>query len=136
VSHALRAVRTALGLLESARGVQRFIQAQFPGRDLPRFAPSIALHTGQVALTALGDPLHGSAPQLLPVGQAVSTAIQLQKRTRELGWSIAATVDAMRSVTGAVQTGGRSLIELPGRTAPLDVVEILGLGTDAGADAP
>jgi CheY-like chemotaxis protein len=133
VNHALRAVRTALGLVESARGVQRFIDTRFADRKLPRFAPGIALHTGEVALTALGDPLHGSEIQLLPVGEAVSLTMQLQKRARELGWGIAASVDAIRSVTGAVETGARALVELPGRATPLDAVEVLGLHVEPPA---
>jgi len=127
VNHALRAVRTAMGLAESARGVQRFVAARYPGRALPKFEASTALHTGDVTLTRLADPLHGSETQLLPVGDAVSAAMLLQKQCHGLGWSIAASVDAVRNVTGAVRTGGRALVKLPGRDAPMDAVEVLGL---------
>ena len=107
--------------------MQRFIEAQYAGRTLPRFEASIALHAGDVTLTHLSDPVHGTAPQLLPVGDAVSATMQLQKRARELGWPIAASVDAVRSVTGAVRTGARTLVDLPGRKAAMDAVEVLGL---------
>ena len=127
VNHALRAVRTALGLVESAKGVQRFIDTQYRGRPLPNFGASMALHTGNVTLTQLADPLHGGPSQLVPVGDAVSAAMLLQKQCRGLGWSIAASVDAVRSVTGAVETGGRALVKLPGRDASMDAVEVLGL---------
>jgi CheY-like chemotaxis protein len=127
VSHPLRAVRTALGLADSAHAVQRFVHARYPGRTLPAFEASIALHTGDVTLTRLADPLHGTAPQLLPVGDAVSATMQLQKRARELGWPIAASAEAVRSVTGAIETGQRALVNLPGRAAPMDAVEVLGL---------
>jgi CheY-like chemotaxis protein len=125
-NHALRAARAALGLVESARGVQRFVQQRHPGRELPRFEASVALHTGDVTLTELNDPLHGSARQLLPVGDAVSATMLLQKQAHALGWAAAASVDALRSVTGAVRTGARSLVALPGRADPLDAVELLG----------
>jgi class 3 adenylate cyclase len=127
VNHSLRAVRTALGLAESARGVQRFIESHYPGRALAKFEASIALHCGDVTLTQLADPLHGATPQLLPVGDAVSATMQLQKRSHELGWPVAASVDAVRSVTGAVRTGARALVDLPGRKAAMDAVEVLGL---------
>ena len=127
VTHPLRAVRTALGLAESAHAVQRHLHAQHAGRALPPFEASIALHSGDVTLTHLADPLHGTPPQLLPVGDAISATMQLQKRARELGWPIAASAEAVRSVTGAVQTGQRALVTLPGRTAPMDAVQVLGL---------
>jgi CheY-like chemotaxis protein len=127
VGHALRAARAALGLAESARGVQRFIEQRHPGRELPRFEASVAVHTGDVTLTELSDPLHGSGEQMLPVGDAVSATMQLQKRTHALGWAVAASAEASRSVAGAVRTGARSLVELPGRAAPIDAVELVGL---------
>jgi CheY-like chemotaxis protein len=129
VNHTLRAMRAALGLVESARGVQAFITARDPSRVLPRFEASVAVHAGDVAITRLADPLHGTQSQFLPVGEAASTTMLLQKKARELGWHIAASVDAARGVMGAVRTGARSLVPLPGREAPLDVVEVLGLAT-------
>jgi class 3 adenylate cyclase len=126
VGHALRAARAALGLAESAHGVQRFIEQRHAGRELARFEASVAVHTGDVTLTDLSDPLHGSV-QLLPVGDAVSATMQLQKQAHALGWTVAASAEAARSVTGAVRTGGRSLIELPGHAAPIDAVELVGL---------
>jgi DNA-binding response OmpR family regulator len=129
VNHALRAVRTALGLLESAHSVQRYVETRYPGRALPKFDANIALHVGDITLTQLVDPLHGSAPQLLPVGDVVSATMQLEKHSRELGWPIAASVEAVRSVTGAVRTGVRALVNLPGRAAPMDAVEVLGLAS-------
>ena len=42
-------------------------------------------------------------------------------------WSIASSVQAARLVTGAVRTGRRSLVQVPGRSSPLDLVEITGL---------
>jgi hypothetical protein len=51
----------------------------------------------------------------------------LQKQTHALGWAAAASADVVRNITGAVRTGGRSLIALPGRSAPIDALELLGL---------
>jgi CheY-like chemotaxis protein len=125
-NHALRAARAALGLVESARGVQRSIEQRNPGADLPPFAASVALHTGDVTLTELSDPLHGSGKQLLPVGDAVSATMLLQKQSHALGWAAAISIVALRNVTGAVRVGARALVELPGRSTPIDAVELLG----------
>jgi CheY-like chemotaxis protein len=127
VNHGLRAARAALGLVDSTRGIQEYLQARYPDRKLPPFAVNVALHTGAVALTVLKDPLHGSVAQTLPVGDAVSAAMLLQKQGRALGWPIIASVAALRPVTGAVKTGARAMVDLPGRSAPMDAVELVGL---------
>jgi CheY-like chemotaxis protein len=126
-NHALRAARAALGLVESARGVQKFLAQRHPGATLPRFEASVALHAGDVTLAELSDPLHGSARQLLPVGDAVSATMLLQKQSHAMGWAACASIDALRSVTGAVRTGARALVTIPGRQAPIDAVELIGL---------
>ena len=62
-----------------------------------------------------------------PVGDAVHATMALQREGRSLGWPVLASVAALRLVTGAVDTGRRALLELPGRTAPIDAAEITGL---------
>lgn len=127
VNHALRAVRAALGLVESARGMQQYLSATYPRRQLPRFEAHVALHAGPVTLTVVRDPLHSAAAQTLPIGEAVSATLALQRQGRSLDWPVLASVTALRQVTGAVMTGRRALIELPGRSAPVDAAEITGL---------
>lgn len=126
VNHGLRAARAAQGLVESGFGMRQYLQANYPLRNLPPFEVSVALHSGPVTLTLLQDPLHG-ATQTLPVGEAVSTAILLQRRAVQLGWSIAASVTTLRGITGAVRIGERALVELPGRSAPLDAAQLVAL---------
>ena len=48
----------------------------------------------------------------------------LQKQGRALGWRIVASVAALRPITGAVRTGARALLTLPGRAEPMDAVEL------------
>ncbi|HSH92435.1 MAG TPA: response regulator [Ramlibacter sp.] len=127
VTHGLRAARAALGLADSARGIQEYLESRYSGRSLPKFEINVALHTGDVTLTVLKDPLHGTAAQTLPVGDAVSATILLQKEGRARGWNIVASVAALRAVTGAVRTGARAMVDLPGRSAPMDAVELVGL---------
>ncbi len=126
VTHGLRAVRAALGLVESAHGIHQYLALKYPGRNLPPFEVSVGLHMGPVTLTLLQDPLHGAA-QILPVGDAVTAALLLQKQSRVLGWPIIASVHALRAITGGVRTGRRALVDLPGRTAPMDAVELVSL---------
>jgi CheY-like chemotaxis protein len=126
VNHGLRAARSALGLLETSFGIAKYLATNFAGRALPEFSVNIALHTGPVSLTLLRDPLHGGM-QKLPVGDAVNVAILLQRQAVALGWPVAASIGMLRSVTGAVRVGRRALVELPGRTQPLDAAELVEL---------
>jgi DNA-binding response OmpR family regulator len=127
VNHSLRAVRAAVGLVDSGRGINKYLETRYPDRDLPPFEINVALHTGTVTLTVLEDPLHGASAQVLPIGEAVSATMLLQKQARSLGWPIAASVAALRAITGAVRTGRRALLDLPGRSAPMDAIELMGL---------
>ncbi len=127
VNHGLRAAKAALGLVESTRGIRDYLSSRYPGRELPAFEVNVAMHTGPVALALLQDPLHGGPPQTLPVGDAVSATMLLQKQGRALGWHIIASVAALRAVTGAVRIGRRAMVDLPGRALPMDSVELVGL---------
>lgn len=130
VNHGLRAARTALGLVETARGIGKYLETTYPDRQLPPFSAHVALNTGPVTLTVLHDPLHGGT-QKLPVGDVVGSTMQLQARARALGWPVAAGIATLRMVTGAVRTGQRALLELPGRAQPLDAAELTGLAAPA-----
>jgi CheY-like chemotaxis protein len=126
VNHGLRAVRTALGMVESGRAIAKYLEAAYPGRALPKFEAHVALDTGAVTLTLLQDALHGSL-QKLPVGDVVSATMQLQRQAHGLGWPVAVGVSTLRMVTGAVHIGRRAMLELPGRAQPTDVAELVGL---------
>jgi class 3 adenylate cyclase len=127
VNHTLRAVRAALGLVEASRSIQQYLARTYPARRLPRFQANVALHAGPVTLTVLRDPLHAPTPQQLPVGDAVTATMLLQRKGRELGWPVLASIQALRQVTGAVQVERRALIDLPGRSTAIDAGEITGL---------
>jgi CheY-like chemotaxis protein len=127
VNHGLRAVKAAMGLVEAGRGIQQHLAATYPSRRLPRFAANVALHVGPVTVTMLRDPLHAPNAQPLPIGDAVSATMLLQRQGRAMGWPIVASVAALRLVTGAVDIGRRAMVDLPGRSAPMDAAEITGL---------
>jgi len=134
VNHGLRAVRTALGLVESTRTIRTYLATTYAGRQLPPFAVHVALNTGPVTLTLLTDAIHGGN-QRLPVGDAVSSTMLLQRQAQRLGWPIAAGVTTLRSVTGAVRIGRRALVELPGRSQLVDAAELVGLALPASDEA-
>ena len=126
VNHGLRAARAALGLVDAAKRVQKYLELTFPGRNLPVFEVSIALHSGTVTLAKLQDPLRGET-RILPVGDAVNSVLLLQKQAHVAGWTIIASVPMLRGVTGAAQIGARALITLPGRKQPMDAAELISL---------
>lgn len=128
VNHGLRAVRAALGLIDSAQRVQVFLQSHFAGRALPRFEVCVALNSGAVTLTRLEDPLWGK-PQTLPVGDSVSTTLLLQKQATQAGWKIAASASMLREVAGALKTGRRKRFSLAGRSSAMDAAEVLGISS-------
>lgn len=126
VNHGLRAVRAALGLANATKRLDAHVAQHFAERNLPEFALGVALHSGPVSFVSL-DGLIGSTGQTTPVGETVSAALKLFQGQPELDWTIAASVQTARVVTGAVRTGRRTLVQVPGRSKPMDAVEILGL---------
>ena len=127
VNHGLRAARAAVGLVESGRVVNQYLKTHFPGRKLPQFHVTVALHSGPVTLTVLHDLLRGNTAQFLPVGDAVTLTMLLYKQAHQLSWSVTASATMLRSVVGAVNVGRRALVQIAGRKMPVDAVEIVGL---------
>lgn len=121
--HALRAIRAAWGLRNAAAGLQAFVSRQFPGRDLPRFDVSMALHSGPVALMRL-EGLLGGAAQTVPVGATVASAMALQRRATRTHGPVTVSVPVLRSVTGAVRPVQRYLVALPHHAEPMDVCAV------------
>ena len=126
VNHGLRAARAALGLTNATRRIDAHVQKNFAVRGLPKFSLGVALHSGPVAFASL-DGLIGRTGQTTPVGDTVSAALKLFQGEPRLPWSVAASVQAHRLFTGSVRTGERVLVDVPGRSQPIDTIEILGL---------
>jgi DNA-binding response OmpR family regulator len=126
VNHGLRAVRAALGLKDASKRVSVFAKQKFADRGLPLFALTVALHSGPVAFTQL-EGMSGGSAQNAPVGDTVTAALKMFQGEPAIDWPLAASVQTMRQVTGAVRTGQRAMVKVAGRTHPLDVVEITGL---------
>lgn len=126
VNHGLRAVRAALGLKDAAKRVSGFAAQKFSDRGLPPFALNVALHSGPVTFAQLQGVTVNNA-QTVPVGDTVTAALKMFQGIPALDWPLAASVQTMRKVTGAVRTGQRALVKILGRTNVLDLVEITSL---------
>ncbi len=126
VNHGLRAVRAALGLAHATRRIDAYVAKNFGERGLPPFSLGVALHSGPVAFASL-DGLISRTGQTTPVGDTVAAALKLFQSEPRLDWAVAASVQAVRLVTGAVRTGQRALVQVPGGSKPMDAVEILGM---------
>jgi DNA-binding response OmpR family regulator len=126
VNHGLRAARAAVGLTDATRRLDSYVKQQFADRNLPPFALNIALHSGPVAFAKL-DGMFGSSGQTTPVGDTVAVVLKLFTGQPALDWTVAASVQASRLITGAVRTGKRAMVAIPGRSSPVDAVEIVEL---------
>ena len=126
VNHGLRAVRAALGLANATRQIDAHAQKNLAGRGLPKFSLGVALHSGPVTFASL-DGLISRTSQTTPVGDTVAVALKLFQGEPSLNWPVAASVQTVRLVTGAVRTGQRTLVQVSGRSQPLDTLEIVGL---------
>ncbi len=126
VNHGFRAMRAALGLASATKRLDGYVRQRWPGRGLPPFSLGVALHSGPVAFASLAD-LSGRAGQATPMGDTVAAALKLFHGEPRLDWSVAASAQAVSLVSGAVRTGQRALVQISGRSQPLDTLEILGL---------
>lgn len=126
VSHSLRAVRAAMGLVDATRRVNVYADSRFSERGLPPFAITVALHSGSVAFTQLVG-LTGNTVYSTPVGATVTTALRLFQATPAVPWSMACSVKTARLITGGVKFGARALVQVPGMTTGFEIVEILSL---------
>ena len=126
VNHGLRAARAALGLNDTTRRLDAYVKKHFADRKLPPFTLNIALHSGPIAFAKLDGPF-GISGQTTPVGDVVTAALKLYTGQPTLDWTIAASVQTARLVTGAVKLGRRAIVDIPSRTMPFDAVELAGL---------
>ena len=126
VNHGLRAVRAALGLANATRRIDAHVQKNLACRQLPKFSLSVALHSGPVAFASL-EGLISRTGQTTPVGDTVLAAQKLFQGKPCLNWSVAASIQAVERIAGLVRTGQRAQVQLPGRSQPMDALEIVGL---------
>lgn len=122
--HARRAVKAALGMLKATDEFRGWMEQRFPDRGLPRFDIGIGLHTGTVISGDIGTD---KRREYTIIGDTVNAASRLEGMTKELGWRIVASRVTLEAAGEGVICGEGSSIHVKGRSAEIDVVEILGV---------
>ena len=120
--HARRSVRAALGMLAAADEFKNWMHEHFGDRGLPEFAIGIGLHTGVVISGDIGTE---KRREYTIIGDTVNTASRLEGATKDLGWRIVASRATVEAAGAGVIAGRRDSIAVKGRSAQVDVVEVL-----------
>jgi CheY-like chemotaxis protein len=124
VSHALRAAKSALGVVDAADAMQRRVLAGFDGRVKSGFVVSVGLDSGPISLTRVNDALGSGRAHTLLVGETLSTVRALSASAFDASSRIVATVQTLSGLSGAVRVTNRSMVTVPGRTQRVDAGEI------------
>jgi class 3 adenylate cyclase/transcriptional regulator CtsR len=129
-NHACRAVRAGLGVVMAANRFGEWFKRHFDMAGLPEFATGVGIHTGDLMEVRIGPP---GAEDLTVVGDSVNVASRLEGQTKELGWPVVASAATVGKAGSIVSTGQSRTLDLRGRNAPIEAVEVTGIGAVAGA---
>jgi class 3 adenylate cyclase len=127
--HALRAIRAALGMLETAQEFRSWMDQHFAGKDLPTFAIGIGLHTGEAVIGSMGSP---KRMEFTAIGDTVNLASRLENLTKDLGWAIVASNVTVQEAGSSVMTGNQEKVAVKGRKEYVQVYEVIGLRSKEG----
>jgi len=129
-NHARRAVRAGLGIVLAANKFGEWFERHFDMGGLPEFATGVGIHTGDMMEVRIGPP---GAEDMTVVGDSVNVASRLEGQTKELGWPVVASAATISMAGDLVSTGESRQLELRGRNAPIEAMEVTGIGAAAGA---
>ncbi len=130
-NHACRAIRAGLGIVLAANAFGAWFKQHFDMGGLPEFATGVGIHTGDLMEVRIGPP---GAEDMTVVGDSVNVASRLEGQTKELGWPLVASAAAVRMAGSLVSTGESRQLELRGRNAPIEAMEVTGIRAAAGTD--
>ncbi len=121
-SHASRAISAAMGLHSAASEFRHWVQETYGARGLPEFEVGIGLHSGEVTLGQLG---HQGRQEITPLGDTVNIAARLQAASKQLGWTIVASLDTARLAGSGLDTGRQQVVRIRGREQAVSACELL-----------
>jgi hypothetical protein len=131
-SHAERALKAALLMCVVAQRFNGWLAARFPERRLPEFAIGVGVHTGDVMICRINT---GAGMDATIIGDTVNVASRLEEQTKKLGASVVTTLDTLRVAGTRFIPGKRGSLLVRGRSAPVEITEIVGLRPRPDADA-
>ena len=128
-SHAYRALQAALGMTLAAHRFSTWIQERYANRGLPAFAIGVGVHSGEVMMCHVGS---GDSREFTAIGDAVNLASRLEGKTKELGWSVIASLPTLHAAGEGIEFGDIETMWVKGRSTPVDAVEITGIDVNVG----
>ena len=122
--HARRAIQAALGISLAAFRFREWVRERHGAHALPEFAVGVGIHTGEMIECRIGPP---GAETWTVIGDSVNVASRLEGQTKELGWPVIASRATIDMAGPDIETGRTTVLELRGREAVVEALEITGL---------
>ena len=129
-----RCLRAAINMLRSLTGFNR----RRAGEGKKPVDIGIGINTDTIVSGNIGSPRR---MDYTVIGDAVNVAARLESRTKEIGWPVIASRTTVDTAGAGIQTGKSVMLDLRGRNAPIEAVEIIGTdqplpGLDSSGELP
>ena len=131
--HAQRAIRAGLAMQLAAHRFRDWIDQHHPARGLPEFAIGVGIHTGEVLMCHVGTP---GQTEYTAIGDSVNIASRLEGQTKELGWAVVASDATVTAAGPTVRVGAKQMVQLRGRSVPIEAHEIIGVSIGDASGSP